>query len=172
MLGVAVGRRLNVDHANYSASASEFSRTPYVRRPGLFDFPFTTRMPTFAINVRSLFHSRTLCTAIFSRRDLAGTDGMGAFLALIKCHLVSPFIKSAEGLDVRQQRKAACQTQHFARWQTLVVYLSLLAYGWRVLASLRAIREVSAFVDLKFAHLQYRSSLLDEGGDVIFCKHS
>lgn len=99
---------------------------------------------------------------------------------------------------MRQQRKAACQPQHFAQWQTLVVYLSLLAYGWRVLASLRAIREVSAFVDsamsaiwaythgclrldsspreptifLKFAHLQYRSSLLDEGGDVIFCKHS
>jgi hypothetical protein len=65
-------------------------------------------MPALAIDVWSLFHSSTLCTAIFSGRDLAGTDGMGTFLALIKCHLVSPFVKSAAGLDVRQQRKAAC----------------------------------------------------------------
>jgi hypothetical protein len=68
--------------------------SPFFRSAGvdLFDFPFTTRMPTFAINVRSLFHSRTLCTAIFSRRDLAGTDGMGAFLALIRCHMVPPLL--------------------------------------------------------------------------------
>ncbi len=44
---------------------------------------------------------------------------MGAFLALIKCHLVSPPIKSAEGLDVRQQRKAACQPRRFLKFAHL-----------------------------------------------------
>jgi hypothetical protein len=65
-------------------------------------------MWTLTGNVWSFFHRFTLGAAILSAGGyIAGTDGMGAFLALIRCHMVSPFIKSAKGLYVRQQRKAA-----------------------------------------------------------------
>jgi hypothetical protein len=64
-------------------------------------------MWALAGNVWSFLHRFALGTAILSGGYIAGTDGMGAFLALIRRHMVSPFIKSAKGLYVRQQRKAA-----------------------------------------------------------------
>jgi hypothetical protein len=47
-------------------------------------------MWALAGNVWSFLHRFALCTAILSGRYVAGTDGMGAFLALVKCHVVSP----------------------------------------------------------------------------------
>jgi hypothetical protein len=57
---------------------------------GIFRLALAADMATFAINVRSLFHSLTLSAAILSRRDFAGTDRMRAFPALAGCHMWLP----------------------------------------------------------------------------------
>jgi hypothetical protein len=60
---------------------------PLVSRLLFFYLSLATGVATFAIDVGSLFHGLTLRTAILSRCDFTGTDGMGAFFALTGCHM-------------------------------------------------------------------------------------
>jgi hypothetical protein len=83
---------------------------------------------------------------------------MGAFLALIRCHVVSPFIASGcrIGCLLGEERRH-CRPLHF------------LLSGERIRKNGR-LENLRGF--LEFAHLQYRSSLFDEGRDVILGKDS
>ena len=62
-------------------------------------------MWTLAGNVWSFFHRFALGTAILSGRNVAGTNGMSAFLTIIGCHMCVSFFEAAEGLDASQSRK-------------------------------------------------------------------
>ena len=72
-------------------------------------------MWALASNVWSFLHRFALGTAILPGGYIAGTDRVGAFLALIRCHVVSPFIGSAEGLDVRRSGKGCSKDEHSKR---------------------------------------------------------
>ena len=69
-------------------------------------------MWTVAGNVWSLLHRFALGAAILSGRYVTGTDGMGAFLALIRCHTCLLLFRAAEGLDASQATKGGKLIRH------------------------------------------------------------
>jgi hypothetical protein len=83
----AIGPDSGVDSRSETGPLLMCDQEPLVSRLLFFYLSLATGVATFAIDVGSLFHGLTLRTAILSRCDFTGTDGMGAFFALTGCHM-------------------------------------------------------------------------------------